>query len=710
MSNSGGSSPFLESPGGSPGAGSASGQSNRQIQALQFKLNTLQNEYEIEKLQLQKQTGILEKKYKATIGELERALNDTKYLYESNDKMEQELKSLKESSTNSTNDKDRCIEELRITLQNKDLEMETLRQQYDSKLSKVTNQCDHFKLEAESSHSLLIKYEKEIKRQSVDIKDLQHQVMEKDDELSSLKASKMINSHPNYSTEEFNELTEMNKMIQDQVQYTKELELANMQQANELKKLKQSQDSSTFWKLENEKLQNKLNELHVLESQYENLQLENIDLKSKLTKWEIYNDSNDDDNNDDDDKNDNNNNNNSNNNTNNDTNNNNRAKNNLQSNPEEVIRDWKLTKKECLILTDMNDKLRLDNNNLKLLNDEMALERNQILDLNKNYENNIVNLKRLNHELEQQKSLSFEECRLLREQLDGLYSAQNNNALLEAENSETHVPNNIKNEDMNSLLDTYKNKTEDLTNELKKLNDQLLSNSNDVETQRKKRKLTSDQIGLNYSQRLNELQLENVNVSRELSKAQTTIQLLQEKLEKLTRLKEKKIRILQLRDGPLIKDQFIKKNKLRLLEKENADLLDELKQNNPTGETVPISVYDTLNFELKQLEQEVFRSNKRFSRLKQVFNKKSLEFIDVVNSLLGFKLEFQQDGRVKIFPCFKPEKYLIADLNENTLKSNLDADIDGWDNLMDLWVEDRGQLPCFLATITLRLWEQQQAK
>ncbi|CAH1830074.1 Spindle assembly checkpoint component MAD1 [Saccharomyces cerevisiae] len=615
MSNSGGSSPFLESPGGSPDVGSTNGQSNRQIQALQFKLNTLQNEYEIEKLQLQKQTNILEKKYKATIDELEKALNDTKYLYESNDKLEQELKSLKERSANSMNDKDKCIEELRTTLQNKDLEMETLRQQYDSKLSKVTNQCDHFKLEAESSHSLLMKYEKEIKRQSVDIKDLQHQVMEKDDELSSVKASKMINSHPNYSTEEFNELTEMNKMIQDQVQYTKELELANMQQANELKKLKQSQDTSTFWKLENEKLQNKLSQLH----------------------------------------------------------------------------------------------LRLDNNNLKLLNDEMALERNQILDLNKNYENNIVNLKRLNHELEQQKSLSFEECRLLREQLDGLYSAQNN-ALLEVENSETHASNKNVNEDMNNLIDTYKNKTEDLTNELKKLNDQLLSNSNDVETQRKKRKLTSDQIGLNYSQRLNELQLENVSVSRELSKAQTTIQLLQEKLEKLTKLKEKKIRILQLRDGPFIKDQFIKKNKLRLLEKENADLLNELKKNNPAVETVPISVYDSLNFELKQFEQEVFKSNKRFSRLKQVFNNKSLEFIDVVNSLLGFKLEFQQDGRVKIFSCFKPEKYLIADLNENTLKSNLDADIEGWDDLMNLWVEDRGQLPCFLATITLRLWEQRQAK
>ncbi|CAI6510362.1 ADM_HP2_G0017790.mRNA.1.CDS.1 [Saccharomyces cerevisiae] len=640
MSNSGGSSPFLESPGGSPDVGSTNGQSNRQIQALQFKLNTLQNEYEIEKLQLQKQTNILEKKYKATIDELEKALNDTKYLYESNDKLEQELKSLKERSANSMNDKDKCIEELRTTLQNKDLEMETLRQQYDSKLSKVTNQCDHFKLEAESSHSLLMKYEKEIKRQSVDIKDLQHQVMEKDDELSSVKASKMINSHPNYSTEEFNELTEMNKMIQDQVQYTKELELANMQQANELKKLKQSQDTSTFWKLENEKLQNKLSQLHVLEK---------------------------------------------------------------------IIQDWKLTKKECLILTDMNDKLRLDNNNLKLLNDEMALERNQILDLNKNYENNIVNLKRLNHELEQQKSLSFEECRLLREQLDGLYSAQNN-ALLEVENSETHASNKNVNEDMNNLIDTYKNKTEDLTNELKKLNDQLLSNSNDVETQRKKRKLTSDQIGLNYSQRLNELQLENVSVSRELSKAQTTIQLLQEKLEKLTKLKEKKIRILQLRDGPFIKDQFIKKNKLRLLEKENADLLNELKKNNPAVETVPISVYDSLNFELKQFEQEVFKSNKRFSRLKQVFNNKSLEFIDVVNSLLGFKLEFQQDGRVKIFSCFKPEKYLIADLNENTLKSNLDADIEGWDDLMNLWVEDRGQLPCFLATITLRLWEQRQAK
>ncbi|CAR29421.1 hypothetical protein ZYGR_0AD01030 [Zygosaccharomyces rouxii] len=651
VSSNGGSSPFLESPvHASP---KMSPQTDRQVMSLQYKLNTVQNEFEIEKLRLQQQSNLLDKKYRNVVEELEKALDDTKYLYETNGRLEQELSDLKNSSNQNDDTRDEELRRLRSELRAKDYRIDELESNYQSKLSKLERKLENNQVESQSSQTLLKRYEEEISKQSGQIKMLQRANSEKDDELATLKASNVVTQHHNYSTEDLQELTVTNKMLQDQLQYSKELEEANMQQAGELKRLRMTSESQNFWKSENEKLQNKVEQLNLLEKQFQDSQLENVQLKSQIASWGLYTDG--------------------------------------KQSPEDIVRDWTLTKKECIVLNDENKKIRFDLMNLKNLNDELAHERNQLLELNKNYEANIINLKKLNHEVEQQKQLSFEECRLLRIEMEELSKFSKDS-------------NRDADAGYGSLVDSYKNQTEDLTGELKKLNDQLLAR----EPATKKRK-ASDQLGLNYSQRLNELQLENVSLSRELKKCQDTITILEDKIKNLTELKEKKIRILQLRDNPLLKDQFVKRKQLELLKKENADLLQFAQANNNGDkelESVPISVYESINFEIKQREEGLFRANKKFVRLKEVFNKKSLEFIDVVNSLLGFRLEFQQDGKVKIISCFKPERSLVVDLNQNTLKSNLDRDIEDWESLLQLWVDQRGQIPCFLATITLKLWEE----
>lgn len=657
MNDSGGSSPFLESPALSPSKSNSSAEKERRLMSLQYKVNTLQNEFEIERLRMQQQYNSADKKYRESVNELEKALNDTKYLYENNGKLEKEIANLKEKLNKIEYSKEQEIQKLRSDLYVKEQECVDTKSAYDSKLSKAQNMFENCKVEAQGSQSLLKRYEEEISRQTQQIKELQMANSEKDDEVATLRASRVLMAHHNYSTEELQELTVTNKMLQDQLQYTKELEEVNLQQANELKKLRITNESQQFWKSENGKLQNKIEQMQMLENELQDSQLENVNLKSQLAAWELYSDS--------------------------------------ENKPEDIIRDWKLAKEECIVLSDENKKLHLDVNNLKILNDEMALERNQLLDLNKSYETSILNLKKLNHEIEQQKQLSFEECRLLRKQLDDV-------SLFNEEAGEGNKIKDAKDvQEFGALVDNYKNQTEDLTEELRKLNDELLSR----EPQFKKRKL-SDQLGLNYSQRLNELQLQNVSLLRENQKFQSTNRLLEERLAKLTELKEKRIRILQLRDNPLLKDQFVKRKQLELLKNENDDLLRAIRSgNSPLIENIPLSVYKSLNFELNQRDEDLLKANKKFIRLKEIFNKKSLDFIDVINSLLGFKLEFQQEGKVKIFSCFKPERYLIADLNQNTLKSNLDSDMDDWHDLLHLWVEQRGQIPCFLATITLRLWE-----
>ncbi|SMN18995.1 similar to Saccharomyces cerevisiae YGL086W MAD1 Coiled-coil protein involved in the spindle-assembly checkpoint [Maudiozyma saulgeensis] len=699
---SGGSSPFLESPDAfqpqerqdtelnqeldvittkpytPPSVPTATSEKDRQLLDLEYKLSTLQNEYELEKLQAQRQFKDLEKKHKATVEELEGALDNTRLLHDENERIVAELDKIKFELHNVDSDKDSQIHDLEVNVLEKDKQIDDLKLQYESESLKFNYEIENLQTEKENADELVEKYNTEIIRQANDIKKLSKELNNKNDEILNLKNSNILNSHPNYNTEEFQDLSTMNKLFKEQAQYCKELEEINLKQANELKKYRNAEESSSFWKTESERLELKVQKLEYIEKKFEDTQIELLDLKTKLTQYNMFTEEL-------------------------------KGRDTFDIQPEDIINELDLLKKENLVVIDENSKLNINMSNMKILNEELALERTQLLNLNKDYENNIINLKKLNYELEQQKILSFEECKLLRQQLQDLDDFTNNSI------KENTIGNNDENEnlslrkidsDTNNLIENYKNRTGELTGELKKLNEQMLA-SQEAEAQNVKKRKLKDTNGMTYySQRINELQLENGKLSRDLQKYQNLNGLLETKLTKLLSLKEKKIRIVELRDNPLARDQFVKRKNMKLLQQENTDLLAQL-QSNPDLKTIPISVYESLNFDIKQQEQEIFKANKKFTRLKEVYNKKSLEFIDVVNSILGFKLEFRPDNKVKIYSCYMPKTYLVVDLKHNTLESNMA--IDNWDELLETWIEKRGQIPCFLATITLQLFNSSQA-
>mgnify|MGYP003365241245 CR=1 FL=1 len=642
------------------------GDKDRQVSSLEYELRTIKNEYELEKLQSQRKFNELQMKYNKSLEELEIALDDTKFVHDENNQLVTELKRLKSENQITDTDKDLRLQDLANIIQERDEQIKDLKIENESKESDLQDELVSLRAEKGNVEDLVQRYNNEILKQANDINHLSRTVKEKNDEILQLKNSKIINSHPNYDTEEFQELSTMNKLFKEQSQYCKELEEINLKQAHELKKHRNAEDSSNFWKQEIQKLELKVQQLESLEKNYEDAQVELLGLKSKLTQYNLFTEEL-------------------------------KGRDMFAVQPQDVINELELLKKENLVLIDENSKLNISISNMRILNEELALERTQLLNLNKDYENNIINLKKLNYELDQQKILSFEECKLLRKQLEDLDNFTSNSM---NKNNDKEVP--TMNNEMNDLIENYKNRTDELTGELKKLNEQMLALQEEDEQIVKKRKIKDSSGMTYYSQRINELQLENGKLSRDLQKYQNLNKLLETKLMKLINLKEKKIRIVELRNNPLAKDQFIKRRKLTLLQEENKDLLSQL-QSEENVQTVPVSVYESLNFDIKQQEQEIFKANKKFARLKEVFNKKSLEFIDVVNSILGFKLEFIPDNKVKIYSCYKPNKYMIVDLRRNTLDSNLE--INNWDQLLQMWITERDSIPCFLATLTLQLWE-----
>lgn len=625
-------------------------QLQRQILTLQYQCNSLQNEKEIGKLSAERELTSLRAKYDKCMNELELSLNDTKTLYEENEQLKGVLKNKElepiahRKQIESLEDK---LASLAQQVRDKDQNLAELRHELDSQTTGLRDKLTHMQVELDGSKALMNKYSTELNKKVEEVVALQKELNDKEDVIAQLKVSQVVSSHQHYSIEDLQELAVLNQTLKDQISYTKELESLNLKQSEELKNLRQLKDVQNFLKEENSNLRSRLDRSSSLKDKLETLEIENIKLQELVTKWGLDSIS------------------------------------ATSGSPEGLVQEFSMLQRETVYLTELNTKLELDLRQTKLLNDELALERNQLLELNKKYENSILNLKRLNHELEQQKMLSFEECKLLRQQMDEFESRINND--------------DDVNRPISSIIDGYKTRTEDLTNELKRLNEEFTKND---EFSVRKRKKTSD-IGLSYSQRLNELYLENKKLQKDLVLSQDTVDSLKDKIESLTALKEKKVRILQLRENPLLKEHYIRKQLLQLLQKENEDLLNKKKDENH----IPRSVYDRIQFDMQNLEKELYAANKKTTRLKEMFNKKSLEFIEAVNTLLGYKLEFGQHGKVKLIPCYKNSGYLIADLESNTLKSNLATVVPDWSDLFEEYVVRKGEIPIFLSSVMVKLWE-----
>lgn len=666
------------------------------LNSLQYKVDTQRNEFELELLQLQRKYSDLERIHSSTLEELESSSNKIRNIKYEENKLLEEIDSWQEKYHRLENKLGDTINQLTSDVKEKERLLTERQLENSVETNRLQSDVDNNKITIDNLKASLSRYEDTIKEQTKEIVALAKGNDIKNDEivalkqqLASLSPKESMTGNPDLTkSNHTEELTTINRLFQDQIKYTTELEETNLKQAEKIKLLEGSSNMVTFWKSEVDSLQHKLQGLESLEKDYKNTQLELIELKSKLAEWEILQDQNFHDNNDDDNK-----------------------TNKPDFNASETLRELTLTRKENVILIENNDKLNSSNNNLKILNEELAMERNQLLDLNKNYENNIINLKRLNHEYEQQKILISEECKLLRNQLSEYTNFGKTDTEINKDPKDKVPQKGFNNggiqADLENLVDDYKNKTDDLTNELKKLNEQMLATTEEEQNKNKKKRKLADSSQTSsltyYSQRINELQIENAKLSRDLGKYVNLNKLLDEKLKRLIMLKEKKIRILELRDNPLANDQFVKQKQLQLVKQENEDLLKTLQKSVTDLETVPLSVVKSMEFDLKQGEKEIYKCNKRFTRLKEIFNKKSLEFIEVVNSILGFKLEFQQNNKVKIYSCFRPDKYLVVDLVKNTLVSNLN--LDNWDELLSSWIEQREQIPCFLASITLQLWQ-----
>ena len=316
--------------------------------------------------------------------------------------------------------------------------------------------------------------------------------------------------------------------------------------------------------------------------------------------------------------------------------------------------------------------------------------------------------------LERQRALAVKEVEYLREQLRTFDSEE---TTFQPE-SQVDLQKAKCIQDLESLVDRYRA-------ELKALNDDLSSRddhaSATLDTQSLKRAREDDS-----DERLGSLTRKNRKLQDSLSSLEKSTALLNKDLE-ATRSQLKSLqsssrtRILELRSNPTADAESLKLSTLTTLREENRALLAQVEGQPIPTKVVPVSTLEAIRAEMRDLETVVAEKEKRMLRLKQIWTLKAGEFREAIISILGWKMDVMPNGRFRMTSIFNPGleededdgggggNSLIFDGETGIFKVSGGMESEFAKEIRPLirfWVEERKEIPAFLAALTLEFYEQ----
>ena len=335
--------------------------------------------------------------------------------------------------------------------------------------------------------------------------------------------------------------------------------------------------------------------------------------------------------------------------------------------------------------------------------------------------------------LERQRVLAVKEVEYLRAQMKTFDSEET--VLMSNENFDTQRAEQVK--QLEALVDEYRQEIQTLHTELSK---QESAPAQPRGTKRTISDSTDPQEG-----QLGPILRKNKNLQSALSEATTKTTLLSTELQATksqlqTLTSRSRTRILELRSNPTSNHEAIKLSTLNTLRAENAALLAQLRggdlSNTPL---IPAATVDNLTLQLSRLQAEVASAQKQTRRLREIFGSKATEFREAVASILGFKIDFLPNGKARVTSTYHIRRKrraggAMADgdaeasteeaEDEEEIANNNSIIFDGEEGtmkfagganspfalemreLVTFWVQERRSVPCFLAAMTLELWEK----
>lgn len=339
---------------------------------------------------------------------------------------------------------------------------------------------------------------------------------------------------------------------------------------------------------------------------------------------------------------------------------------------------------------------------------------------------------RLRSRLERQRALAVKEVEYLRAQLKTFDTEEET---MNTEQGQFDAQKSAQIAELENIVDEYRNELQKAHEELSK---REAPQQEEVQARGTKRPLSPADSDAE-SERLAVLTRKNRKLQESLSKSEQATALVRKELDaaksQIKSLKSKsRTRVLELRDNPTAECEKIKMSTLTTLRSENQALLAQLRGQHAGVKVVPVSTLDSLKLEMQDMERVVADKEKRMRRLKEIWTAKSSEFREAVASLLGYKLDFLPNGRVRVTSMFHlspayrhgdsdapsdsrgpgsmgngEENSIVFDGENGTMK------ISGGPNslfameikhLIKFWVEERKDIPCFLAAMTLDFYDK----
>lgn len=354
--------------------------------------------------------------------------------------------------------------------------------------------------------------------------------------------------------------------------------------------------------------------------------------------------------------------------------------------------------------------------------------------------------------LERQRLLAMKEVEYLRAQLKAFEAEEN-----ESSPEKHDAQNSQRIQELENLVDQYRGEIATLVSDIEKT---IRSTISEPKTGSKRPRLANDDAENEFqvitTPRANELSSTNRKLQGELEQNKTQRAMLQKELESAkSQLRSTKsfsrTRILELRSNPTAEHAAVKQATLVHLREENEALLSQL-SSLPPNSSVQSSQDDdntpalaasnkserALKATLTRLQDDVAAKDQHIAseatktlRLKQKWKSISRQFREAVASILGWKLEVMPNGRVRVSSLFDPEgkgsrrgiredgedeeimeaNSIVFDGVAGTMKvsggpkSKFEGEIRP---LIEYWVDGRKEVPCFLAALTLELWEKGQ--
>jgi chromosome segregation ATPase len=310
--------------------------------------------------------------------------------------------------------------------------------------------------------------------------------------------------------------------------------------------------------------------------------------------------------------------------------------------------------------------------------------------------------------LERQKALATKEVEYLRAQLKTFDIEENE---MQPENYNDQKTQRIQ--ELENLVDEYRKELQTLQAELSTAE----GPHSPLSVAGKKRSLDPDD-----DERLGELRRKNRQLQDDTTTLQKRISILESELKaqtsQLRTLKaSSRTRVLELRANPTADTEALKLSTVTTLRAANAALLSRLEGSHPAPDSVPLATLRASQAEILELQHTVAEREKRMKRLKQIWGAKSQEFREAVASVLGWKLDFMPNGRVRVTSMFYPgdeetgENSIVFDGENGTMKVSGGPQSHFASEIRDqiaFWVEGKKEIPGFLAALTLDFHERME--